>query len=147
MCGIISLQGCAALSKALQRNITLVSLDIQYNCAESDALSTKEQLSRNSEQYCDELAVEAKEREVERNESLLKLHEQERIEKEKDAVQWLADEKVKREESRRVETERLQTEDRTNQHDGRRDKGCKEEEARKVKKQIRRRNRLGLELE
>lgn len=111
-CGI-SLQGCSALSKALQRNTTLVGLDIECNnCAESDALSIKEQLSHNSKQYCDELAVEANAREVERNESLLKLQEQENIKKEKNAVQWLADEKAKREESRRVEIERQQLKER-----------------------------------
>ena len=107
-CGI-SEKGCAALSKALQSNTTLLKLDIEYNnCAESDALSIKEHLSRNSKKYNDELAVEAKTREAESNETLLKLQEQERIEKEKDTVQWMADEKAKREESRRVEMKRQQ---------------------------------------
>ena len=107
-CGI-SEKGCAALSKALQSNTTLLKLDIEYNnCAESDALSIKEHLSRNNKKYNDELAVEAKAREAESNESLLKLQEQARIEKEKDTVQWMADEKAKREESRRVEMKRQQ---------------------------------------
>ena len=107
-CGIIE-RGCAALSKALESNTTLLKLDIEYNnCAESDALSIKEHLSRNSKKFNDELAVEAKAREAESNRSLLRLQEQERIEKEKDIVQWMADEKAKREESRSVEMERQQ---------------------------------------
>ena len=109
-CGI-GLQGCAALSKALQHNTTLISLEIGYNnCAGSDARSMKEQLSRNRKQYYDELALAAQAKEVERKASLLKLQEQEQIQKEKGAVEWLADEKAKREETRRDEMERQQLE-------------------------------------
>ena len=105
-CGI-GLQGCSALFKALQHNTTLVSLEIGYNnCAGSDARLTKEQLDRNRKQYYDQLAAEAQANEVKRNESLLKLQEQEKVEREIDVVEWLADEKAKREESRRVDMER-----------------------------------------
>ncbi len=105
-CGI-GLQGCSALSKALKHNTSLVSLEIGYNnCAGSDARSIKEQLNRNRKQYYDQLATEAQAKEVERNESLLKLQEQEKVKMEKDVVEWLADEKAKREESRRVDMER-----------------------------------------
>lgn len=105
-CGI-GLQGCSALFNALQHNTTLVSLEIGYNnCAGSDALSIKEQLNRNRKQYYDQLAAEAQAKEVERNESLLKRQEQEKVEMEKDVVEWLADEKAKREECRRVDMQR-----------------------------------------
>lgn len=105
-CGI-GLQGCSALSKALQHNTTLVSLEIGYsNCAGSDARSIKEQLNRNRKQYYDLLAAEAQAKEIERNTSMLKLQEQKKVEMEKDVVEWLADEKATREESRRVDMER-----------------------------------------
>lgn len=134
-CGI-GLQGCSALFKALKHNTTLVSLEIGYNnCAGSDARSIKEQLNRNRKQYYDQLDAEARAKEVERNETLLKLQEQEKVKMEKDVVEWLADEKAKREESRRVDMERkLLKEQKEQAYNQRMEQINKMEEERKASK-------------
>ena len=85
-CGI-GPEGCAALSKALSHNNTLLSLEIGHNtCNRSVSRSMKEQLSSNRKLYHDQLAVEAKAKELERRASLLKLQAQEKIQKEKDTL-------------------------------------------------------------
>ena len=133
-CGI-GLQGCSALSKALQHNTTLVSLEIGYNnCAGSDARSIKEQLKSNRKQYYDLLAAEARAKEIERNTSMLKLQEQKKVEMEKDVVEWLADEKATREETRRVDMERQLNEQKEQAYKQRMEEINKMEEERKVAK-------------
>jgi len=110
-CGI-GREGCAALSSALSHNDTLISLELGYNnCHGSDARSIKEKLSSNRKLYNDQLAAEAQAKELERKTALLKLQAEEEIQKEKDVMEWLAGEKAKREESRRVEVERRRLEE------------------------------------
>ncbi len=114
-CGI-GREGCAALSSALSHNNTLISLEIGYNnCDGSDARSMKEKLSSNRKLYYDQLAVEAQAKELERKASLHKLQAEEKIQKERDAMEWLAKEKANRQESRRVEVERRRLEEQKEQ--------------------------------